>query len=256
MFFRNIMITALVSAVISGLVLGTLQSFSTVPIIYGAEAYEVAELAPQSHALDEHSHSHSHNAEAPEWSPIEGVERVSYTFIADILIAFGHSLLLISFMALLFLKFGKPKMSLKSGLLVGFGGYLAFFVATSLGLPPEVPGTISANLHDRQIWWLLTIVASIAGLTTLYLASGALKILGLALIVAPHLIGAPIPEVHGFLNQDPTAIGALEKLEQQFLMATAWVNLVYWLVLGAVSGGLGNRLLKVNKAESIFSQTP
>ncbi len=257
MIFRNIILTALITAVIAGLTLGGLQSFSTIPVIYSAEKYEVekeqtttpATLGSETNQHSQHaanSLSHHHQ----EWSPKDGVERVSFTFLADILIAFGHSVLLISFMMLLYLKFNKPEISWKSGLIMGLGGYLSFYIATILGLPPEVPGTIAANLHDRQLWWTLTTITTILGLSTLYLAPGALKTIGLAFIVLPHLIGAPQPQTPGYLNHDPAAFSALQQLEHHFLLSTAWVNLVYWLVLGFFGGFLANKLLTNKKQKT------
>ena len=243
MLFRNIIITAFFTALISGVLLGAMQSFSTSKIIYAAEKYEVEEAVDGTHAHDTQA---SHGHEGAEWSPEDGTERVGFTVFADILIAFGHSLLLTSFMALIFLKFGRPEISWRSGLIIGAGGYLSFYLATIIGLPPEVPGTIAADLHARQIWWTLTIVMTIIGLSVLYLAPSASKLLGLLLIAIPHIVGAPHSETHGFLNQDPSAITALLELEHQFLIATAGVNLVYWLAVGLFSGLFANKLLKVN----------
>ena len=246
MLFRNIILTALFAALISGVVLGVMQAFSTSKIIYAAEVYEVEDEASSDH---QHSHdnnnsaTHSHEA---EWQPKDGIERVSYTVIADILIAFGHSLLLTSFMALLFLKFGKPEISWRSGLIIGIGGYVSFYLATIIGLPPEIPGSIAADLHARQIWWTLTIVMTAMGLTTLYLAPNAAKLLGLVFIAIPHIIGAPQPEVEGFLNHDPVAVSALEQLQHQFLISTAWVNAIYWLVLGLFSGLFAKKMLQTS----------
>ena len=257
MIFRNIILGALITAVIAGLTLGGLQSFSTIPIIDSAEKYEVDKDQTTTPAiLDNETNqqplhtasSHSHNHQ--EWSPKDGVERVSFTLAADILIAFGHSVLLISFMALLYLKFGKPEISWKSGLIMGLGGYLSFYIATILGLPPEVPGTIAANLHDRQVWWTLTTIATILGLSTLYLAPGTLKFIGLAFIILPHLIGAPQPQTPGYLNHDPAAISALQQLEHHFLLSTAWVNLLYWLVLGFFGGLVANKLFSIKNQKT------
>jgi len=256
MLFRNIILTALIASVISGAVLGVLQSFTTVPVIYAAEQYEVSEEAASATAMTHDAHAHSHGDKSTEeWAPADGVERITYTYLANILIAFGHSLLLTSFMAFMFLMFQRPTINIKTGLVVGLGGYLSFYAATALGLSPEIPGSIAANLQDRQTWWILTVVATIVGLSTLYIASGAFKVIGLILIAIPHIIGAPHPEVAGFLNQDPSAITVLEQLEHQFLISTAWVNLVYWLVLGAVSGVLACKFFKMNAKETIFSQT-
>jgi cobalt transporter subunit CbtA len=246
MLFRTIIFTAVFAAIISGLVLGMLQYISTTPIIYSAEVYEVAEetlAVPPSAAHGEAAHSHA--AGVTEWEPKNETQRVGYTFFADILIAFGHSLLLTSFLALVFLKFGKPEISWRSGLIIGLGGYLSFYVATVIGLPPEVPGTVVANLELRQGWWTLTIVMTIAGLSFLYLAPPFFKVIGLVFIVLPHVFGAPQPELHGFLNQETSAIAALSQLEHQLLISTAWVNLVYWLLLGLVSGFFAGRFLKI-----------
>ena len=257
MLFRNIILTALITAVISGTVLSILQSFTTVPIIYNAEQYEVPESeignAPTT-AMKPDTHSHNHgDTSTEEWAPADGTERIAYTFFADILIAFGHSLLLTSFMALMFLKFKRPTINLKTGLVIGLGGYLSFYAATIVGLSPEIPGMIAADLHARQIWWTLTIVATVIGLSILYLASGASKATGLILIAIPHIIGAPHPEVAGFFNQDPTAISVLKQLEHKFLISTAWINLVYWLILGASSGIFAHKFFKINRSETAFS---
>ena len=240
MLFRNIITVAFFSALISGLLLGAMQSLSTVPVIYSAETYEVAET-PQATS---HTNATAHEHDESGWSPKDGIERVAYTYLADILIAFGHSLLLTSFMALIFLKFAKPAISWRSGLIIGLGGYLSFYLATIMGLPPEVPGTLAADLQARQVWWTLTVIATIIGLSTLYFAPKYFKVIGILLLLAPHLIGAPHPEVHGFANEEATAISALSQLEHQFLLSTAWVNLIYWLVLGTISGFLAKRLLR------------
>ncbi len=233
MIFRNIIIIAFLTAIISGVFLGLMQSFSTTPIIYSAEVYEVEEVPIIKNYV--HSSDITHEHKETEWEPATTTERVSYTFLANVLIAFGHSLLLTSFMLFIFLKFGKPEISWKSGIVIGLGGYTSFYIATVIGLSPEVPGTIAADLQERQLWWTLTIIGTVIGLSILYLAPKILKIFGLIFIVLPHIIGAPHPEIHGFLNQNSSAISVLTKLEREFLLSTAWVNLLYWLSLGVIS---------------------
>ncbi|TIO55811.1 CbtA family protein, partial [Mesorhizobium sp.] len=60
-----------------------------------------------------------------------------------------------------------------------------------------------------------------------------LAILGVALIVAPHIVGAPQPESF------ETAIP--EGLHHQFVVAVTLTDLVFWLVLGAVVGVVRGR---------------
>ena len=56
---------------------------------------------------------------------------------------------------------------------------------------------------------------------------------GLAIVVVPHIFGAPQPLVHSSL--------APEELESQFKIASQLTNLVFWLALGAISAWLFRR---------------
>ena len=59
------------------------------------------------------------------------------------------------------------------------------------------------------------------------------KVLGAALLVVPHLIGAPQPEVHESL--------APEALEAQFKVASWLTNAAFWIALGLLSAWLYRR---------------
>ncbi|TJW43567.1 MAG: cobalt transporter, partial [Mesorhizobium sp.] len=61
-----------------------------------------------------------------------------------------------------------------------------------------------------------------------------LAVIAVALIVAPHIVGAPQPE--NFESPIP------EGLHHQFVVAVTLTNLVFWLVLGAVVGLVRGRL--------------
>ncbi|TJV07653.1 MAG: cobalt transporter, partial [Mesorhizobium sp.] len=88
---------------------------------------------------------------------------------------------------------------------------------------------------QRQIWWTATVVATAAGLGLLaFRKSLPLALLAVALIVAPHIVGAPQPE--SFESPIP------EGLHHQFVVAVTLTNLVFWLVLGAVVGVVRGRL--------------
>ena len=123
---------------------------------------------------------------------------------------------------------------------MGIGGIYCFFCRPSLGLPPEVPGTETANLKDRQLWWLMTVVDTAAGLWLLVFSKTKLnKLLGLVLLVSPHWIGAPQPEVHSSV--------APAQLAHTFIMATALANAVFWLVLGCLMGLFSSKHQAINK---------
>ena len=137
------------------------------------------------------------------------------------------------------------KASIKIGVLWGAAGYLTFFVAPTLGLHPEIPGMEAANLQGRQGWWLTTVTLTAAGLGLIAFAHISLKLAGLVLLVIPHMLGAPLPELmegaSAFSHPDPQAVSALEALAADFLQATAFANGIFWLVLGVSCGYVVNR---------------
>lgn len=115
-----------------------------------------------------------------------------------------------------------------TGALWGLAGFAVFCLAPTLGLPPELPGTAAAELGQRQSWWVGTAAATALGLAMLVFARHwLLKVAGAALLVVPHVIGAPQPEVHQSL--------APETLEAQFKIASWVTNAVFWLALGLLS---------------------
>lgn len=246
--FNRIVRAAAFSGILAGLLLTAVQQLQVSKIILQAETYEVAAAAApkveraQAGAVqhvhaDGHAHTHEAAVEAPEhssdaehehsqagWQPENGAERTFFTALANISMAVGFGLLLAGGISL----HGRAS-GLRAGLLWGAAGYLVFFVASSAGLPPEVPGTAAAPLAARQMWWLTTVAATAGGLSLLVFARGAaLKLLGAAVLFVPHVVGAPQPEVH--------ASAAPAELARAFVLATALANAVFWLVLGALAG--------------------
>jgi cobalt transporter subunit CbtA len=124
--------------------------------------------------------------------------------------------------------------SWRQGVVWGLAGFAVFTLAPGLGLPPELPGMPAAELLPRQVWWIGTVIATAAGLALFAYGKGLpLALLGLALIVAPHVIGAPQPESH------ETAVPA--DLHHRFVVAATVTNLVFWCVLGAAAGMVRQR---------------
>jgi cobalt transporter subunit CbtA len=113
----------------------------------------------------------------------------------------------------------------RQGLIWGLGGFVAFNLASALGLPPDLPGTEVASLEARQIWWLATVVLTSVGLAMLVFGPKVTwKAGGLVPMVLPHVLGAPRPEVAGGL--------APAEPEHQFVIASLATNAAVWLVLG------------------------
>src|SRR5450830_1376210 len=215
---RRIASTVLLAGACAGVLLTGVQQLQVSKIILQAEVYEEA-AAAKAH---EQAHEHEHGAD--EWEPANGFERTAYTVLANISMAIGFGL----FLGAAIVISGK-QVTWRSGLLWGVAGYLVFFVAPSLGLPPEVPGTMAAPLHARQLWWVMTAGMTAVGLGLgVYARHWALKLLGVVLLIVPHLIGAPHPAVHGS--------AAPEELAQAFIHATALSNGLFWLGLGGLTG--------------------
>jgi cobalt transporter subunit CbtA len=252
--------TAVGAGLVAGVLLTGVQQLQVNKLILQAEVYEdaadkAAEAAPvpapvtspaaqsasdapaaadddagahDAHHAHGHDHEHAgHEHHHDDWKPENGVERTAYSVVANITIGVAFGLLL----AAAFSLRGERKVGWRAGLLWGAAGYLVFFAAPSLGLPPEVPGTAAAPLAARQGWWIATAASTAAALYLLaFVRSRLWKALAIALLVAPHLVGAPQPEVE--------ASAAPVELAHAFIYATALSNAFFWLLLGALAGAI------------------
>ncbi|HNN86032.1 MAG: CbtA family protein [Pseudomonadales bacterium] len=217
---------ALLAGFLAAVILTVAQMFTAVPLILEAETYEQAtESAPvpaPSHDAAAADHHHSDAAAEEEWEPENGWQRTLSTASANVVMGVGYALILMGLF-----RFRTPK-NVLTGLAWGAAGYLSVFVAPSLGLHPELPGTAAAELVGRQEWWIGTVLATAAGLSLCALTrSWSLRAIGFVLIALPHLIGAPLPAVKEAL--------APEALQHQFILTSALLNALFWLVLGAAS---------------------
>lgn len=132
-------------------------------------------------------------------------------------------------------SFGKTIIA-REGILWGIAGFAAFQLAPAMGLAPELPGTVAAELFARQIWWTGTAAATATGLAMLgYGRSPASFATALALIAAPHLIGAP--ELAGFSGVAPPELAAT------FSARVLGVAFTVWATLGWLAGHIwqGNK---------------
>src|SRR5207244_438947 len=119
----------------------------------------------------------------------------------------------------------------RAGFFWGLAGFTVFILAPGLGLPPEVPGTAAAPLTERQVWWVATAVATAGALAILFYAKEAKPIwyaVAVAMLVAPHLIGAPQPAEYGS--------AAPEALAHRFIAATTVAALLFWAATGVLTG--------------------
>lgn len=231
---KRIAQTAGFSGLLAALLLTLLQSFWVSPLILQAETYE--QSAPAAVEVHEHAAgtaAHSHDGEA--WEPEDGWQRVLSTTGGNLVVAVGFALMLAGLYTL------RAPTRTSQGLLWGLAGYAVFCLAPTMGLPPELPGTAAADLLQRQLWWVSTAASTAVGIALLVFGKHwALKVLGVAILVVPHIFGAPQPLVHSSL--------APEALESQFKIAAQLTNLAFWLALGVISAWLFRR-----KAEGQYS---
>ena len=237
--FRSMVLTALGVALVAGLVLSAVQALHVSPIIYAAEVFEIA--APDVVEAHNDGHSHAHNDEA--WSPADGMERIGYTVLSNVLSAFGFAMILL---AAMFMARDKAQLNISwlAGLGWGLAGYLTFFVVPALGLSPEIPSMEAAVLEGRQAWWVLAVVATGLAIASLVFLPGMAKLAAVVFVAAPWVVGAPQPEVHGFLHPDAQAVATLEGLQSQFIYATALANGLFWLTIGGLKAYAATRFIK------------
>ena len=223
---KRIAQTAGFTGLLAALLLTVLQSLWVSPLILQAETYET----PAASAVHEHANSsvasHAHDAEA--WEPEDGWQRVLSTTGGNLVVAVGFALMLAGLYTL------RSPTRTAQGLLWGLAGYATFCLAPTLGLPPELPGTAAADLLQRQIWWITTAASTAVGIALLAFGKHwALKLLAVAIVLVPHVFGAPQPLVHSSL--------APQELESQFKIASQLTNLAFWLALGVICTWLFRR---------------
>lgn len=245
----RVLSAALAAGFAAGLLVAVLQHSTTTPLIIAAEAYE--DHAGHTHASASLPVAEAHGARilaqtehgaaegADEWAPGDGFERTFYTSTVTVATAVGFALLLLAGL----LAAGDP-IDVRRALAWAAAGFVATGVAPALGLPPELPGMRAADLLDRQIWWIGTVIATVAGLWLLLRPQGiALTALGLALLLAAHVVGAPHP-AEGDASRVPAELAA------RFASASLAVHAVLWALTGAFAGWFWQRTDRPATAEA------
>jgi cobalt transporter subunit CbtA len=257
------LLAALVAGLFSGVLMTAAQEARVVPLILHAEEFEGGEeAAPAAEgttpATEGAVHTQEHSSlgavildVASYLSPVSvayahageehdeggimfGMSRFSGTLLANLVAGTGFALLLAGFS----LVSGNP-ITVANGALWGAAGWLAVHMLPAIGLPPELPGFPAADLGDRQAWWIATVILSAAGLYLLFLKQGIVaKIIGLALIAAPQVYGAPQPS--DISSNVPAVLGA------EFAVAALATTLFFWIVLGLSLGFANEKIAKAD----------
>lgn len=230
---RHFLASALLAGLLAGLAITGLQQVTTAPLILQAERYEAAALAsasttPHTHTsgVAAHEPAHSHGAEDGGWAPSDGMERLFFTALANVIAGIGFAFLLVACLALSKGKAGGP-----AGVLWGTAGFAVFTLAPSLGLAPELPAMSAAGLVERQTWWIFAAAATASGLWLLVFPKKPLAAAaGIVAIALPHLVGAPHPA--------ELSAQVAPELASRFAAASIATSAVFWVCLGWLAGAL------------------
>jgi cobalt transporter subunit CbtA len=233
-YFRNIVVVAALAGVIAGLGMTIAQQLSTVPLILKAEVYEEQSAAPVHEHGDASAQAGAHEHGDGGWAPADGFERTAFSAAANIVTGIGFALLLVAVSEL----FGGIK-DWRQGVFWGLAGFATFTLAPGLGLPPELPAMPAAELGARQLWWVATALCTATALGLLVYQRSLVAVLAaIALLVAPHLIGAPQPA--SFETPIP------EGLHHSFVVAVVLTTLLFWVLLGGLAGLFRGRFVPLS----------
>lgn len=229
----RVLLAVLLCGVTAGFAMGVMQQVRLTPLILHAETFEGGDATQVPEVTTTPEAAHSHDAAAPEaghthdaeaWMPADGLERSLYTFTASMLAGAGFAAILAGIAYLAGMTITR-----QNGWVWGLCGFLAFSLAPSAGLPPELPGMPAADVTLRQLWWAFTVATTGAALWLLASRREAWAIVAaLALALAPHVIGAPQPAEHASLVPAPLAAS--------FAGLVLAANALMWLIIGTLLG--------------------
>ena len=218
--------TAFAAGLLAAALISVIEVFTTTPLIVQAESYEIAAndgsapmTMPQPGATVNGGHVH----DAKAWAPEDGMERFLYTLLANAVTGIAFALVLG-----VGLTVGERKADLTKGLLMALGGFTAFTLSPVLGLPPELPGMPVADLQLRQLWWASTVALTLGALGCLFITEAkSMKVLGIVLLIAPHVWGAPHATMHDSLVP--------ASLASQFAATSIVINALFWMLIGVMA---------------------
>lgn len=232
----RVLTVSILAGLLAGLIVAALQHVTTTPLILKAETYEAALAlkAPTLAAFDGEAKlilAHGPAGDAPghdhaEWKPQDGLQRTLFTGAVTIATAIGFAGLLLAGMIA-----AGDGIDQRSALIWGACGFLALGLAPAMGLAPELPGAASAALEQRQLWWLWTAIATAAGLFLfLRFEQPWLKLVAVALILLPHVVGAPHPAAPE--SKVPAEVAA------HFASLSLGIQAALWLITAFMVGVL------------------
>ena len=219
---KNLFTSALFAGLAAGLVATMLQFWLVIPLVLEGELYEEGVRVHFAASLDAPVQSPS----GPAMGLVQDTSRHLKTSVFSVVSYTAFALILVAGMA--FAERSGHRITPRQGLIWGFAGFITLQLAPAIGLPPELPGTIAAEVEPRQIWWLSTAIATAIGLGLIAFGTNALfAIVGVFLLALPHLIGAPHLDTYFGI--------APPELSANFVTRSLGVSAASWSVLGFVA---------------------
>ncbi len=231
--FKRVFFAAMLAGIVAGIFQSAIMQWRVVPLIFEAELYEISESHAVEHAADAQPVApHKHEISSQPWEPQDGFERGFYTILATILVSLGFALIMGAISTL----FSVP-ITPSNGLIWGMAGFLSFYLMPAIGLPPNLPGMITAELGARQIWWWGTVITTgVAMLLVVKYPKPIILVLAIILFLSPHIIGAPKPPD---VSADVPA-----QLSTLYAANTIFTSFSFWLFLGWFYGFVEQQIFK------------
>lgn len=188
--YAKLLTSALFAGVAAGLIAALLQFSFVTPSLLEGELYESG--AKVHFAVDGSPQSPRGGAEVDfAAEPMRYVMTVAFNIVTYV----GFGFLLVAAMAFAEAQ-GWTKITPRQGLIWGLAGFIAIQLAPAMGQPPVLPGSIGSDILPRQMWWLFTLVTAISGLGLMAFGRGIWPALAIPLLLAPHVIGAPVLDTY------------------------------------------------------------
>lgn len=233
--FNRLLTSGLIAGVLAGICVAAIQEFTTTPLILKAEIFEKAAEGHHHAALKTPLDAQIvfvHDAgpavatvsDPKEWEPEDGLQRTLYTSAATIGAAVGFAMMLLAVMLA-----SEATITGSTAALWGAAGFVITGLAPGFGLAPELPGSVSADLLARQVWWISTAAMTALGLWSIWRWRTIGPVLGgVALIAIPHIWGAPHPAQFG------STVPA--ELASHFTSSSLAIQAILWVLVGALAG--------------------
>lgn len=219
---KNMLTSAVFAGVAVGLIATILQFWLVMPMLLQGEMYE-------SGALVHFATDGSTQSTPARPDLLADLSRSLMTLGFNTVAWTGFAFLLVAGYALFERRGGT--LTVRQGLLWGLAGFIAVQLAPAIGLPPELPGTIRADVGLRQAWWMFTVLCSIAALGMIAFGQGPLPIIvGFGLLALPHIISAPALDTFSGV--------APPELSSNFATRSLGVSAAAWAVLGLIAAAL------------------